>query len=41
MKTILFFAASGLVWGLLELYFGFTLGHWLLGLVEVARGGGI
>ena len=41
MRTILFFLASSLVWGLLELAFGFTLKGELMRLVVLARRGGI
>ena len=41
MRTILFFLASGLVWGLLEIAFGFTIKDELIRLVKLARRGGI
>ncbi len=41
MRAILFFLASGLVWGLLELYFDFTLRDWLMQLILLARQGGL
>jgi hypothetical protein len=30
VKGLLFFLLAGLIWGLLEYYFGFTLRQWLL-----------
>jgi hypothetical protein len=41
VRAILFFVAVAVVWGLLELFFGFTLGQWLLRLVVLARRGGV
>jgi hypothetical protein len=38
---LLFFVAAALVWGLLELYFGFTLRDWLIRLVLMARQGSV
>ena len=41
MRAILCFLAAGLIWGLLELYLGFTLKGELAWLVGLVRGGGI
>ena len=41
MRAILFFLASGLIWGLLELSFDFTLRSSLVRLITMAKHGGL